>query len=228
MGTNLLKKDTNKMGRRPARCYRYCNGKAWPKSRYNRGVPDPKLRIYDVGNKKARFDALPIAIHLVSDEREQLLSEGLEAARITCNKYLNKTIGKDGYHFRIRVHPWHVIRINKMLSCAGADRLQSGMRNAWGKAYGKACRVKIGTQLISIRTYQKNICHALEAMRRARMKFPGRQKVAISRKVGFTKFTKAQIEWLKEEGRFMNEGSHARDGTLHGRIEKNMPEIFQD
>merc|ERR1711981_692028 len=206
------------MGRRPARCYRYCNGKAWPKSRYNRGVPDPKLRIYDVGNKRAKYDQLPCVVHLVSDEREQLCSETLEAARITCNKYMNKQCTKDNYHMRIRVHPWHVLRINKMLSCAGADRLQSGMRNAWGKAYGKACRVKIGTQLISIRTYQKNIPHALEAMRRARMKFPGRQKVAVSRKVGFTKFTKEQIEWLKENGRFRNEGSHVRDGTLHGRI----------
>ncbi|ELU41780.1 hypothetical protein AG1IA_04190 [Rhizoctonia solani AG-1 IA] len=30
------------MGRRPARCYRYCKNKPYPKSRYNRGVPDPK------------------------------------------------------------------------------------------------------------------------------------------------------------------------------------------
>merc|ERR1712141_222872 len=211
----------SKMGRRPARCYRYCNGKPWPKSRYNRGVPDPKLRIYDVGAKKAVHDALPVCIHLVSDEREQICSEALEAARITCNKYLNKTCGKDNYHFRIRIHPWHVLRINKMLRCAGADRLQSGMRNAWGKAYGKACRVKIGCELISIRTLQKNIPHALQAMRRARMKFPGRQKVAISRKVGFTKYTKEEIGHLKETGRFRYEG-HVRDGTLHGRIEKNM------
>ncbi|KAG1463837.1 hypothetical protein G6F56_005202 [Rhizopus delemar] len=38
-----------KMGRRPARCYRYCKNKPYPKSRYNRGVPDAKLRIYDLG-----------------------------------------------------------------------------------------------------------------------------------------------------------------------------------
>lgn len=31
-------------GRRPARCYRYCKNKPFPKSRYNRGVPDPKIR----------------------------------------------------------------------------------------------------------------------------------------------------------------------------------------
>jgi large subunit ribosomal protein L10e len=36
---------------------------------------------------------------------------------------------------RMRVHPWHFLRINKQFSCAGADRLSSGMRQAWGKPY---------------------------------------------------------------------------------------------
>ena len=36
---------TDKMGRRPARCYRYCKNKPFPKSRFNRGVPDPKVRL---------------------------------------------------------------------------------------------------------------------------------------------------------------------------------------
>merc|ERR1711976_858669 len=198
-------------------CYRYCNGKPWPKSRYNRGVPDPKLRIYDVGNKKAKYDQLPVAVHLVSDEREQLTSEALEAARITCNKYMNKCCTKDYYHMRIRIHPWHVLRINKMLSCAGADRLQSGMRNAWGKAYAKACRVKIGDPLISVRTLPKNIPHVLQALRRAKMKFPGRQKIAISRLVGFTNFTRAQLDELEGSGRIADEGSHVRDRGMHGR-----------
>merc|ERR1711879_995378 len=215
-----------KMGRRPARCYRYCNGKPWPKSRYNRGVPDPKLRIYDVGNKKAKYDQLPVAIHLVSDEREQLCSEALEAARITCNKYLNKHCTKENYHMRIRVHPWHVLRINKMLSCAGADRLQSGMRNAWGKAYGKACRVKIGDPLMSVRTYPKFVSFALDAMRRAKMKFPGRQKIAISRLVGFTKFTREEIDNLTASGRLQKEGGHVRDRGTNCRLEKTMPDLF--
>ena len=43
-----------KMGRRPAKCYRYCKNKPYPKSRFNRGVPDPKIRIYDLGRKKVR------------------------------------------------------------------------------------------------------------------------------------------------------------------------------
>merc|ERR1712051_1104382 len=74
-----------------------------------------------------------LCVHLVSDELEQLSAEALEAARICCNKYMVKHTAKDQFHIRIRVHPYHVLRINKMLSCAGADRLQTGMRGAFGK-----------------------------------------------------------------------------------------------
>merc|ERR1711939_40742 len=58
---------------------------------------------------------------MVSNEYEQLSSEALEAARICANKYLVKIAGKEGFHVRVRAHPYHVVRINKMLSCAGAD-----------------------------------------------------------------------------------------------------------
>lgn len=74
------------MGRRPARCYRYCKNKPYPKSRFCRGVPDAKLRIYDVGRKKADVEEFPGVVHLVSDEYEQISSEALEAARVCANK----------------------------------------------------------------------------------------------------------------------------------------------
>lgn len=102
--------------------YRYCKNKPYPKSRFCRGVPDPKIRIFDLGKKKATVEDFPLCVHLVSDEYEQLSSEALEAGRICANKYLVKHCGKDQFHIRMRVHPFHVIRINKMLSCAGADR----------------------------------------------------------------------------------------------------------
>jgi hypothetical protein len=35
-----LDSKTVKMARRPARCYRYCKNKPYPKSRFNRGVPE--------------------------------------------------------------------------------------------------------------------------------------------------------------------------------------------
>ena len=87
-----------------------------------------QIRIYDLGRKRASVDDFPFCVHMVSDEYEQLSSEALEAARICANKYITKTSGKDSFHMRIRVHPFHVLRINKMLSCAGADRYVGGCR----------------------------------------------------------------------------------------------------
>merc|ERR1711980_30311 len=181
--------DFTNMGRRPARCYRYCKNKPYPKSRFNRGVPDAKIRIFDLGNKKAHVMNFPVHVVMVSDEYEQIGSEALEAARISANKYMAKICGKDAFHLRIRPHPYHVTRINKMLSCAGADRLQTGMRGAYGKPNGLVCRINIGDPILSIRTKESNYEHAYEALRRSKMKFPGRQKIYRSKNWGFTKFT---------------------------------------
>merc|ERR1712183_1161953 len=134
------------------------------------------------GRKKAGVDEFPLCVHLVSDELEQLSAEALEAGRICCNKYMVKHTAKDQFHIRIRVHPFHVLRITKMLSCAGADRLQTGMRGAFGKPQGTVARVKIGQPIISMRCKDSNRAHAIEAFRRAKFKFPGRQKIYDSQK----------------------------------------------
>jgi len=208
------------MGRRPARCYRYWNGKPFPKSRYNRGVPDPRIRIYDAGKKKAEVEEFPFCVHLVSLEKEQISSEALEACRVATNKYLIKRCGKEGFHLRCRVHPFHVIRINKMLSCAGADRLQTGMRGAFGKPTGKVARVKINQVLYSVRLVEKNIPHAIEAFRRGKNKFPGRQKVVVSGKWGFTKHNQDEYQRLKEEGKLRPDGANVQVITGRGPLSR--------
>ena len=208
------------MGRRPASCYRYQKNKPYPKSRFNRGVPDPKLRFYDGGRKKSYWDRFPNTVHLVSKEKEQISSECLEAARIAANKYMATRTTKEGFHIRIRVHPWHVVRINKMLSCAGADRLQTGMRHAYGKALCKCARVDIGTILISIRTNPENVHHAQEALRRAKFKIAGRQMVFVSRKYGFTKHIMADFFRLKKAGKIAGDGVGVKTLTEHGKLER--------
>eukprot|EP00211_Chloroparvula_japonica_P015495 CAMPEP_0119118656 /NCGR_PEP_ID=MMETSP1310-20130426/462_1 /TAXON_ID=464262 /ORGANISM="Genus nov. species nov., Strain RCC2339" /LENGTH=208 /DNA_ID=CAMNT_0007108043 /DNA_START=75 /DNA_END=701 /DNA_ORIENTATION=+ len=206
------------MGRRPARCYRFCKNKPYIKSRYCRGVPDARIAIYDLGRKKARIEDFPLCIHMVSLEKEQLSSEALEAARISCNKYIAKKGGKDSFHLRIRVHPWHVLRINKMLSCAGADRLQTGMRHAYGKPQGLVARVRIGQILLSVRSRDGVKAHVLEALRRAKYKFPGRQKIVISNKWGFTRMKRDEFEKLKDEGKIIPDGCYCKIATDHGPL----------
>lgn len=56
-------------------------------------MPDPKIRIFDLGRKRANVDEFPLCVHMVSNEYEQLSSEALEAARICANKYVESTFG---------------------------------------------------------------------------------------------------------------------------------------
>lgn len=206
------------MGRRPARCYRVCAGKPWPKSRYNRGVPDGKMKAYDIGAKKCHYSELPFCVHLVSKELEQISSEAMEAARIAANKVLNKDSKKESFHIKSRLHAFHVLRINKMLSCAGADRLQTGMRGAFGKPYGKCARVAINQVMISIRVKQEFVNLAKIALYRASKKFPGRQTISVSTKFGFTDLTHNEYNEATANGQIDAKGNHCKVKSKRGPL----------
>jgi len=219
------------MGRRPAKCYRYCKDKPYIKSRFCRGVPDPKIQIFDLGNKRASVDEYPLCVHLVSGEYEQVSSEALEAGRIVVNKYMSKYVGNKSFHMRVRVHPFHVLRINKMLTCAGADRLQTGMRHAFGKPCGTVARVRIGQILYSVRAALDSKAHVLEALRRAKYKFPGRQNICISSKWGFTSLGYKEYAHYLKHDLLLDMGIHVDRkngkgpiGPLSVRYLKGIPE----
>ena len=151
-----------------------------------------------------------------SFEKEQIGSEAMEAGRIAANKYMVTKAGKEGFHLRVRLHPFHVLRINKMLSCAGADSLQTGMRGAYGAAQGVAARVSIGQIMLSIRTKDVHADKAVEAFRRAKHKFPGRQKIVKSKNWGFTKYTREDYMKWKEQGRLVPDGVNVKVVNNHG------------
>jgi len=174
-----------------------------------------------VGAKKAPVDMFPFVAHLACDEKQQISSEALEACRVAVNKHLTKTIGKDSYHIRIRVHPFHVIRANKMLSCAGADRLSSGMRHSYGKPIGVAARVNIGQILLSVRAKDPSEKHVIEAIRRGKFKFAGRQKIVKSLKWGFTKYPREEYVSMRKNGELSADGNIVKVNTRHGRLEKS-------
>jgi len=52
---------------------------------------------------------------------------------------------------------------------------------------------------MSVRCKDQNALVIIEALRRARYKFPGRQKIVLSKKWGFTNVEQTQYLKLKEE-----------------------------
>lgn len=73
---------------------------------------------------------------------------------------------------KIRTIPHHVIRENKMMAFAGADRLQEGMRLSFGKPIGTAARVYPGSVVLEVRVKKEHLDLAKEACRRAASKIP--------------------------------------------------------
>ncbi|TMW46207.1 hypothetical protein DOY81_008713 [Sarcophaga bullata] len=77
----------------------------------------------------------------------------------------------------MRLHPFHVIPIKKMLSCAGANRRQTGMRDEFRKPQHTVARVRIDQPIMSLRSSARFKAQVVKALHRAKIKFPGRQKI---------------------------------------------------
>lgn len=166
------------MVRKPARMYREVKSQAYTRREYMGGVPPWKITQFDLGDLNKEFD---IALTLLAGERCQIRDIALESARISANKYIEQKAGVGGYHLKIKVQPFIVLRENKQATGAGADRISQGMRDAFGKAVGSAARVKEGQEILTLEVNKENFNDAKEALRRARMKLPTPCKVIITK-----------------------------------------------
>ena len=96
--------------------------------------------------------------------------------------------------------------------------LQTGMRGAFGKTYGTVARVEIGQILLSVRARDVHQPQVLEALRRAKYKFPGRQRLCVSENYGFTKLERGRYERLKKEGRLVKDGINVQVVPANGPL----------
>ncbi|XP_037377839.1 60S ribosomal protein L10-like [Talpa occidentalis] len=80
------------------------------------------------------------------------------------------------------------------------------MRGVFGKPQGTVARVHIGQVIMSICTKLQNKEHVIEALCRAKGQFPGRQKIHISKKWGFTKFNADEFEDMVAEKQLIPDG----------------------
>merc|ERR1719376_325295 len=52
------------------------------------------------------------------------------------------------------------------------------------------------------------------------MEFPGRQKIYVSKKWGFTKFDREEYEEMRKTGRLLSDGATAKYVSEHGPLSK--------
>jgi large subunit ribosomal protein L10e len=108
---------------------------------------------------------------LIARKEAQIRHNALEAARVATNRLLSEKLGTD-YCLRILPYPHMVLRENKMIFGAHADRLQDGMKRAFGKPIGTAARVKRDQTIIMAGVNEEGLEVAREALKRGGAKLP--------------------------------------------------------
>ncbi|MCL5730482.1 MAG: 50S ribosomal protein L16 [Candidatus Pacearchaeota archaeon] len=144
---------------------------------YVKVVPPSKIVKFTMGDLKGfREGKFPYQLTIVSSENIQIRHNSLEACRQYINKELDKTLlGK--YLFRIFPYPHHIQRENKMLTGAGADRMQTGMQLSFGKSVGRSAILKPGSKIFFFAVGNENALRIVRnALREIKPKMPGNVK----------------------------------------------------
>jgi large subunit ribosomal protein L10e len=156
------------MTRKPARMYRKVEGQVYTRQEYMGGIPACRITQFDTGNLREVF---PLKLSLGCEEAAQVRDIALEAARVSAVRVLDK-FAPNAFHLKVRRFPHQILREHKVAMGAGADRISSGMRRAFGKPVAHAVRAQIGAELLTVYTTPEHVEHAKEALRKAAHKLP--------------------------------------------------------
>ncbi len=151
-----------------AKNYRRIKGQSYTRKEYVRSSPPSKITKFTMGDTKTKF---PIEARLIAQESAQIRHNALEAARMASNRLLSAKLGNN-YFLQIVPYPHTILRENKMIFGAHADRLQDGMRRAFGKPIGTAARVKIDQPVLIIAVNEDAVEVAKEALKLGQAKLP--------------------------------------------------------
>ncbi|MDD5699939.1 MAG: 50S ribosomal protein L16 [Candidatus Nanoarchaeia archaeon] len=145
---------------------------------YVKVVPPSSIVKFTMGDEKGFKDGkFPYQLTVVSAERVQIRHNSLEACREYLTKQLDtQLLGK--YLFKIFPYPHHIQRENKMITGAGADRMQTGMALSFGKSMGRAAILKAGTKMFFFAVAGENGVKLLrKSLGQIRSKMPGHIKI---------------------------------------------------
>lgn len=156
------------------RNYRDHKGMPYVRREFIAGSPQSKIAKF-TGGATGDYD---FKLELISNGKVQVRHNALEAARLAANKVMSE-IGETAFYSLLKVYPHVVLRENKMIATAGADRLQEGMRRAFGKAIGLAARVTPGQVILELHVKADALEKAKIAMKTAASKLPMTTRINI-------------------------------------------------
>jgi len=157
--------------------YRAVKGQSYTRREFVKGFPPPKINKFTMGDTKARFE---YEGKLIALEKAQIRHSALEAARVATNRGLMEKL-VNNYYLHVHPYPHTILRENKMIFGAHADRLQDGMRRSFGKPVGTAARIRANQTIITVRVNADSIELAKESLKNGGAKLPIPCRVVIEK-----------------------------------------------
>jgi large subunit ribosomal protein L10e len=139
--------------------------------------PVNRIVRYDMGSSKKKF---PFSLKLIAGSSLQIRDNALESARLTSNRLLEESAGKNNYRMRVMLYPHHILRENPLAAGAGADRMSTGMKKSFGKTIGVAAQIRKGSPIFAVDVGKNNLETARKALKRASYKLPCQCSIEIT------------------------------------------------
>ena len=144
---------------------------------YIKTVPAQKIVKFTMGKKMEEKKLKHILKIVTAEKQMQIRHNAMEACRQFINKKLEKELNGN-YGFKILPFPHHIQRENKMITGAGADRMQTGMQLSFGKASGKAAILKEGSKIFFLALpNERAVVVARKVFKQVKSKLPCKTKI---------------------------------------------------
>lgn len=172
-------------GLRKGHCYNkvgslkrsYSRTSKYKNKAYIKGIPPSKIAKFELGNPKGTYTH---EVALVSLKPVQIRHNAIEASRQVVVRRLELGLGASNFLFKVRSQPHQVMRENKIVTGAHADRIATGMAHSFGQPIGLAAQLMKGKPVFSVCVAKEGIEKAKDALKAAPPRIPGSYRISVS------------------------------------------------
>lgn len=174
------------MGLRKGHCYTTVKRAYTRKSKvrsksYVKAIPPKKIAKFVMGDvEKFSKKGFSHKIKFIVKQDIQIRDNAIESARQIIHRHLEGNFKKD-FYMTVDAYPHHILRENKMITGAGADRMQTGMQLSFGSTVGLAVQLNAGASLFTIYVDEKNIPKVRDIIKMANSKLPKEKGIVVEK-----------------------------------------------
>lgn len=146
---------------------------------YIKTIPPSKIARFTMGDVSGFGQGrYAFQVKLVVNQPIQIRDNAIESARQWAHRALEEKL-RGNFCFSVSAYPHHILRENKMLTGAGADRMQTGMSHCFGKPVGIAAQLSKNGAIFTVACHKEAVPFVREIFNDVKTKLPGDKSIIV-------------------------------------------------